>query len=221
MAGMSGDQVSSLIFISMICGILGARIFYVIQFWAQFRGNLWEIIRIDHGGLVFYGGFLLVIAALIIFCRRHKLDVWRVLDIVALALPLGHAFGRLGCFLNGCCYGKPTECLLGVKFPDGTPPATHYPGLHLHPVQLYEIVANLILFGLLLLMLKKVKRGQLVSLYFIGYGIIRFVDEFFRGDHTNFILGIFTKAQFIGLILVPCGIVMFYIFGKKSRSGKK
>ena len=67
------------------------------------------------------------------------------------------------------------------------------------------------------MMFKKVKRGQLVSLYCIGYGIIRFVDEFFRGDHTNFILGIFTKAQFIGLFLIPCGLVMFYIFGKHNR----
>jgi phosphatidylglycerol---prolipoprotein diacylglyceryl transferase len=217
-AGMSGDQVSSLVFISMISGILGARIFYVIQFWDKFRDHPAEIIRIDHGGLVFYGGFFLVIIALVIFCRKHKLDIWRVLDVVAVALPLGHAFGRLGCFLNGCCYGKPTECLLGVEFPAGTPPAEHYPGLHLHPVQIYEVFANLIFFSLLLLVFKKVKRGQLVSLYFIGYGIIRFVDEFFRGDHIKLIFGIFTKAQFIGLFLIPCGLVMFYIFGKHNRS---
>ena len=220
-AGMSSDQVSSLIFISMISGILGARIFYVIQFWEQFRDRHSEIIRIDHGGLVFYGGFFLVIIALVIFCRKHKLDIWRVMDVVAVALPLGHAFGRVGCFLNGCCYGKPTECALGVNFPEGTAPAMHYPGLTLHPVQLYEVFANLIFFALLLLMFKRVKRGQLVALYCIGYGIIRFVDEFFRGDHVNLILEIFTKAQFIGLFLIPCGIVMFYLFGKQSRPSKE
>lgn len=217
LAGMSSDQVSNLIFLSMIFGIVGARIFYVVQFWSQFKGHPLEIIRIDHGGLVFYGGFLLVISAVIVFCRKQKLDVWRVMDVVALGLPLGHAFGRVGCFLNGCCYGKPTECLLGVKFPAGTPPAEHYPGLYLHPVQLYEVVANLMLFAVLLLMIKRVKRGQIAALYFIGYGMIRFVDEFFRGDHTNLIFGIFTTAQFIGLFLVPCGLIMFYLFGRQKQ----
>ncbi len=216
-AGMSGDQVSTLIFISMISGILGARIFYVIQFWEQFNNRPAEIIRIDHGGLVFYGGFFLVIIALAIFCYKNKLDIWRVLDVVAVALPLGHAFGRLGCFLNGCCYGRPTECILGVKFPAGTAPAERYPGLYLHPVQVYEIFANLIFFAFLLMIFKKVKRGQVAAIYCIGYGIIRFVDEFFRGDHINLIFGIFTKAQFIGLFLIPCGVVMFYIFSKHNQ----
>ncbi len=219
-ADMSSDQVASLVFISMICGILGARIFYVVQFWNQFRGHFSEVFRIDHGGLVFYGGFFMVIVALVIFCRREQLDVWRVLDVVAVALPLGHAFGRVGCFLNGCCYGRPTHCLLGVVFPPGSYPAERYPGLHLHPVQLYEVCANVIFFIIMVKIFNRLHRGQAVALYCFGYGLIRFVDEFFRGDHTDFIWGIFTEAQFIGLFLIPLGIIMFIKFGKAAPKNK-
>lgn len=219
-AGMNSDQVASLLFVSIICGIGGARIFYVIRFWNQFRGNLLEIFRIDHGGLVFYGGFFLVIAALFIFCHKNKLNLPAVLDIIAPGLAIGHAFGRIGCFLNGCCYGKPTQCFLGVTYPENSAPGQHYHELTLHPVQLYEATANVVFFLILLFMMKRVKRGQLMSIYIFGYGTLRFCDEFFRGDHTNLWFGTLTQAQVTGLILIPIGIILFMYFQRKNDTNK-
>ena len=102
-AGMTADQASASLLTAMITGIVGARLFYVIQFFDQYRDHLWRIVRIDQGGLVFYGGFLCAIGALILFCRRNKLDLVRVFDIYAPGVALAHACGRIGCFLNGCC----------------------------------------------------------------------------------------------------------------------
>jgi phosphatidylglycerol:prolipoprotein diacylglycerol transferase len=216
-AKMTADQATSLVFISVICGILGARLFYVIQFWEKFRNNFWEIFRIDHGGLVFYGGFFLAMIGIAVYCRKQKLSIIRVMDIMCPALAVGHAMGRIGCFLNGCCYGKPTECALGVIYPQGTDPHFRYGNIPLHPVQLYETAANIILAVLLFFLVRKTRRGFTMASYMILYGVLRFLDEFFRGDHRNLWLdGMLTPAQVIGLALVPVGTMLLIFFIKKN-----
>lgn len=92
-ARMSSDQASTSLFVAMIAGIIGARIFYVVQYFKQYRDNFWGIFRVDQGGLVFYGGFLLALAALWLYCRRSKLDIVRVLDVYAPAMAIAHACG--------------------------------------------------------------------------------------------------------------------------------
>lgn len=214
-AEMSSNQVSAIALYGMISAIFGARLFYVVQFWGQSKDNVLEILKIDHGGLVFYGGFICCNLVVIIYCRAKKLSILRVLDVLAVALPLGHAFGRIGCFLNGCCYGKP--CLLpwGVVFPEGSDPTLRYPGISLHPVQLYESCGNLALFAILFYSIRKSKPGQTTALYLFLYGLMRFLDEFLRGDHTDFVFGIFTPAQTIGLFLIPLGLALFIHLQKK------
>ena len=234
-ARMTSDQVIDLSIIVVVCGIVGARIAYVIQFFDQFRGNLWKIIRIDQGGLVFYGGFIL--AALVIFryVRKHQLCMSRILDICAPAMAIGHGFGRIGCFIQGCCFGIPCKGF-GVIYPAGTAPAARYPDmgsviLNLHlsgkaaasslqllPVQLFESAGNFLLGAALLLLFRKVRRsGIIASAYFICYGIMRFVLEFFRGDHTDRIIGL-TRAQLIGLfIMIPAGIFCYLYFRKHGE----
>ena len=221
-ANMNDNQVSALMFIAIIGGVLGGRIFYVIQNWStQFSDNFFEIFRIDHGGLVFYGGFFLAISGIIIYCRKSKLDIPRVLDVFAPGLAIGHAMGRIGCFLNGCCYGTVTNSSLGVHYPEGTAPWLKFSGAAVHPVQLYETCGNILLAAFLFILLRRTKRGITLCSYIILYGILRFVDEFFRGDHSynQLWLGRFTPAQTIGLLLIPTGICSLIYFLRKN--GKK
>jgi phosphatidylglycerol:prolipoprotein diacylglycerol transferase len=213
-ANMDENQASALLFLAIISGVVGSRVFYVIQYWSQFRDNFSEVFRIDHGGLVFYGGFFLAIAAMIIYCRAKKLDLVRVLDVFSPALAIGHAMGRIGCFLNGCCYGSTTGSWFGVHYPEGSAPALKYSGAALHPVQLYESCGNILLALFLLYLLRHAKRGVTLASYIVLYGVMRFVDEFFRGDHSydQLWIGGLTPAQTIGLLLIPVGICTLIYF---------
>ncbi len=218
--GLNSDQTANLSLLAIFGGLLGARIFYVVQFWSKFKHNLFEIIRVDHGGLVFYGGFLVAAGLFIWYCRKHKLNMLAVLDVAAPAVAVGHAFGRVGCFLNGCCFGRPTDMCLAVTYPDGVLPERFDFGVSRHPVQLYETFGNLVIFGILFFLVGKLKRGRLTALYLTMYGVLRFVDECFRGDHTDKILDTFTRAQFIGLFLIPLGIILYIKCAKNERLEK-
>lgn len=220
-ANMNRDQATTLVFIGVIAGVIGSRIAYVIQFYGQYRDNFLEIFRIDRGGLVFYGGFFLAMLCMILYCRKVKLDTWRVLDICTPALALGHMFGRIGCFLNGCCFGKPTECIFGVIHPAGSMPAQIHGVVAIHPVQLYEAFANLLLALVMFPILRKTGRGVATSLYLLIYGIIRFVDEFFRGDHVDSLAAGLTRAQMIGLLLVPTAAIMLFYFVRYGNKNCK
>ena len=230
-ADLSQEQVADICFFSMISGVLGARIFYVIEFFQyfqykivngmqvkrQFGEMLLEMIRIDKGGIVFYGGFIGAVVTLFIYCRLKKLNFLRVFDMMAPSLALGHAFGRIGCLINGCCYGKIAHW--GI----------HYPNLHIYgqcagttriPVQLFESLINFLLAVILHFSLKKLKPGQVISLYCILYGTVRFLDEFLRGDNTRFFLGIFTPGQAVGLFVIPIGIAIFFYLAKRAKSAE-
>ena len=215
-ANLNKDQVSDITMIGMVGGIIGARIFYVVQFWDQFKGNYAEIIRIDHGGLVFYGGFLLALGSIIYYCIYNKISITGVLDVAAPAIAIGHACGRIGCFLNGCCYGHTCDLPWGVTYPIGSEPNHRYGGVPLHPVQLYEVVGNILICITLLCVIRRVKKGQTAALYIILYGVLRFIDEGFRGDHIDTFIWGLTRAQFIGIILIPVGLIWFTILKKSD-----
>ena len=216
-AKMSADQASTSVFVAMISGIIGARIFYVVQFFDSYRNNLWNVFRIDQGGLVFYGGFLLTLLTLWIYCRWSKLDIIRVFDVYAPALAIAHACGRIGCFLNGCCWGKPTDLFFGVTYPEGSSPALCYPGQSLYPVQLFEAGEQIALFFLYFWMVRHTRRGVTMSSYLILYGLFRFLNELMRGDNAK-VVESFTIAQVIGFALIPGGIALLIYF---LRTGAK
>ena len=218
-ANMTENQASTLIFIAIIGGVIGARVFYVVQNWtAQFKGNVLEVFRIDHGGLVFYGGFFLAVAGIVVYCRKSKLDLVRVMDVFAPGLAIGHAMGRIGCFLNGCCFGNVTHSCVGVHYPENSSAWIKFSGSPVHPVQLYESCGNILLAVFLFFLLRRAKRGITFSAYMVLYGVLRFVDEFFRGDHPHSELwfGTFTPAQAIGLFLIPAGIGCLIYFSRKN-----
>ena len=220
-ARMTSDQIFDCAMIALFTGILGGRIFYVLQFWKQdFAGrSFWRIFRIDQGGLVFYGGFILAIVSVMIYAKYKKLSILSILDITAPAIAIGHAFGRIGCFMQGCCFGKPAPASFwgAVHYPVHTFPADRYPSLNplegscaLYPVQLYESISGFILCGVLLLLFKVEKRaGCIAGYYIILYALIRFLLEFLRGDHTDHFLT-FTPSQTIALfVMFPLGVILW------------
>ena len=213
---LTSDDASGILFCAIISGVIGARIFYVVQFFDYYRNDLWRIIRIDQGGLVFYGG-LLAIPSLWVYSRIKKIDFIRVLDLCAPALVIAHAFGRIGCFLNGCCFGKITDSCLGVHYPVGSEAWKLYGDVAVHPVQIYEALENVIFFFILAAIVKKGKRGYAMSTYLLIYGLLRFVNEFFRGDNYHY-FDLLTIAQIIGLILIPTGSILLWFF---AYAGKK
>ena len=220
-AGITADQASNMLLVSLISGIAGARIFYVVQFFHQFRGDLWRVFRIDQGGLVFYGGLLFALLWLWIYSKCRKIDFVRVLDLFAPAIAIAHFCGRVGCFLHGCCFGAPTTVPWGVVYPEGSIPFMRYGAQALHPVQLYEAVGSLLLTALYILLLRKAPRGITVSAYMIIYGVMRFADELVRGDNPKVLLGM-TPAQVIGAVIVPCSIgFMLYFLKKVGKNGGK
>jgi len=212
------EEAADLVLAAWIGGIVGAGVLYVVQNWTEYRKNLVEIIRIDHGGLVFYGGFLGALALLYVVSRVKSLSPGAIGDLLAPALALGHAFGRVGCFLNGCCFGHPWDGGCAVRYPPGgnvmyVQAQTGFlqPGaldcLPVFPIQLVSALVNLASCALLLWVGSRVKtRGQLFPLYLILYAVTRFAVEFGRGDYLRK-LGPFTPAQAICLVLLPAGII--------------
>lgn len=239
-AGLTPDNVFDLALIAIFGGVLGARLFYVIQFFHQFRDNPIDMIRIDKGGLVFYGGFIIALITVMLYCKWKKLRMLSVLDIYAPAVAFGHVFGRIGCFLQGCCFGKPVAegaFCPSVVFPAGSAPAERYPAnpadlysaaktvsgsMPLIPVQLYESFCNLLIAILLIWLLRKVKRpGGVAAIYLAAYAVMRFLMELMRGDHTDHI-GIFTPSQAVALFLMlPAAAILFWYTGRRYRNAAK
>jgi phosphatidylglycerol:prolipoprotein diacylglycerol transferase len=214
----------------LICGIVGARIFYVAQHWPSFAGDPVKIIRLDLGGLAFFGGLIGGLIGLLVSAALKGIPLLPMLDVGASLVPLGHAFGRMGCFLNGCCYGVLTHVPWAVRFPKvigrdgqivGSPPfsdqvreklitAQESWSLPVHPTQLYAVGYNLTIFAVLSLLLFRRRRpGDIAWLYAILYGSARFTNEFFRADTlARDWLGGLTIFQGLAMIAVGVGATM-------------
>ncbi len=201
-AGLDENTASNLLFLLFVSGLVGARIYYVVWFWqTDFASNLWEILMIQHGGLVFYGGLFGGLTALVLWSRATGRALAPVADALAPPLALAQAFGRMGCFMNGCCHGSPCDLPWAV-----CPQAPlEVAGIPIHPTQLYELFGLLIIV-IALLVIERLRRrpGQVVLSYVLLYSMLRFVVEFFRGDVPHAILGRFTLAQAVcaGLFII-------------------
>lgn len=170
------------------------------------------------GGMVFYGGFIGGVIGLLVFERIYKPlknNRYDLIDIFSVVFPLFHCFGRIGCFFGGCCYG--IESSFGILITNNQiNPSIN--GVTRFPVQLLEALCNLIIFLIMLWLYKKDKQThKLVFIYMIIYGVVRFLDEFLRGDtYRGFIFGLST-SQFISLILICFSIIMLIILRFKSK----
>ncbi len=183
----------------LIGGIVGARIAYVISDFDHFRQAPLEILRIDQGGLIYYCGLIGASLALILCSRRRREPLWSLADFAVTALPIGHALGRFGCFLNGCCFGTETDLAWGVFL--------H--GAVRHPTPLYETAFNGLLYVVLLgAYFRKRRDGTVFAIYMMIYPAGRFVMEFLRGDERVPGFGL-NAAQDISLILFVIGILLW------------
>lgn len=185
----------------IISGIVGARLFYVIGQWGQYQNNLLDIFMVQKGGLVFLGGFLFCFVAVILFALLKKIPLLKLLDCIAPGAALGYAVGRLGCFLNGCCFGLPCSLPWSTKFPVGSLAYSYYPNIALHPTQLYSILAMLLAFFIILFIYRRKRYdGQVFYSWFVLYGIYRFGVEYFRFSPIHW-LGL-TPSQWLALIFI-------------------
>jgi len=168
------DDVYDLVFWVVLGGIIGARIFYVFLNLALFSASPIEIIMIHKGGLAWQGSFIVGLAVAVVYLRKKKIPVLRFFDIAAPYLALGHAIGRIGCFLNGCCYGK--AAAWGIYFPVWEE--------RLIPTQLFMSAGQVAIFFILRALQPGAKRdGQVFVWYLMLSSVERFVVEFFRADH--------------------------------------
>lgn len=211
-AGENPDNYLQAIIWIILCGFTGARLLYVIYYPELYLNDPLKII-FDRGGLVWYGGLISAVIASLVFAKMKKLSIPKFGDILLAPAALGLAIGRLGCFAAGCCYGKATTAFLGVQFPPGheTHPA------HVHPTQLYESIALIVLVALLQRVYKRSPMpGTTMALFFIGYGIIRFIIEYFRGDTVYWVDHLLTASQVLSLIGVAGGLITLFVLKRSA-----
>jgi len=211
------EVMMDLCFYMLISGLIGARIFYVIIEWDTFSNNLLEIFKIWHGGLVFFGGFIFSMFFCFFYVKKYKIDFLKTVDILAPCIAIAHAFGRLGCFSAGCCYGKACDLPWAVTFTH--PQTLALQNTPLHPVQIYSAFMNLFIFIVLMYYRRSNKIDGMISvLYLFMYGIGRFLVEFFRGDDRGtFVFNAFSPAQFIGIMLIILSFILYIILKKKNN----
>ena len=221
---ISAEKIADVTLWLMVGAIAGARFVYVTTYWREEFASqpLSEIFKIYHGGLVFYGGFIGAAIAGFIYIRWKKMPLWKTVDVLAPSVALGSVFGRIGCLLNGCCYGRPTDLPWGLTFTNpqahdlsGTPL-----GIPLHPTEIYDALLNLVLYGFLAWLFRRKKfDGEIFSTYLICYAVTRSSVEYFRGDYSNlhYHLGL-TPAQWISVPIFVAGLALAIVL---SRRGQK
>ncbi len=241
LVNVPGEIIADVTMWLMGGSIVGARIVYVTTYWKQEFADqpFSEVFMIQHGGLVYYGGLIGAVVAGVAYLAWKRLPIWKIADILAPSIALGSVFGRLGCLLNGCCYGRACDLPWAIHFPADH--ETH--GAGVHPTELYDALLNLILYLALAWLfrrrwktriedggLKMVKGsrasipspilhppsssrpdGQILALYFIGYALCRTTVEIFRGDYPvdHIHGGLFTPAQLVSAPILLAGILLW------------
>jgi phosphatidylglycerol:prolipoprotein diacylglycerol transferase len=217
--GIDGDRVLDLGIYAIIAALIGAKLLLLIVDFDFFRKNPAELWTLARSGGVFYGGLILAFLVGIWYIRRHKLPLWTTIDMAAPGIALGHVVGRFGCLLAGCCYGLPTTMPWGITFSDPFAATNVGTPLHvaLHPTELYEALAELVILVLILVTERRGRRfpGRTFWFYVLLYAVSRFVIEFFRGDPRGMMWGLST-SQLISIGLFPLGLVMLFVLRRRG-----
>ena len=211
--GLDAQRVLDLGIYIIIAALVGAKLLLVVVDFDQFlsAGGLLTLFR---SGGVFYGGLLVAVGVAFWYIATHRLPFWTTCDVFAPGIALGHVTGRLGCLAAGCCYGKPTDVPWAIVFTNplaaanvGTPL-----GIPLHPTQIYEAGAALLILGLLLATERRGRPfpGRTFWAYMFLYAVSRYVIEIYRGDPRGTVFGIWSTSQFIALLLGPLSLAMLF-----------
>ena len=216
-AGLNFDQANNLFLLIFLAAFIGGKVFL---FFEEPEIYIHDFRRLLTGrGFVFYGSFIFAVPTMIWFFRRNKLHPYKMLDVMAITTCLVHMFGRIGCFMAGCCYGSETESIFAVIFSD--PACIAEPkNTPLHPTQLYE--AMYIFLVMMVLFYIRDKRnfyGQLFLIYLILYAVGRFVLEYFRGDlDRGFVIQEYvSNSQFISLAILVTASVLYRLWSKRNK----
>lgn len=212
-AGLIGDVVFDMILYGVIVGFIGAKFTFILTELRDFLKD--PLALLGSTGFVVYGGIIVGALTAYLYCRKNGHDFLRYFDIISPSIALAQGFGRIGCFLAGCCYGKKTDSCLGVVFPSNT---LGHSNVKVLPTQLFSSVGDFIIFTALLLYgRKKRAKGNVSGLYMVLYGVGRFLIEFLRDDERG-AFWIFSTSQWISLFIVPFGILMMVISCKRAKA---
>ncbi|MCS7250514.1 MAG: prolipoprotein diacylglyceryl transferase [candidate division WOR-3 bacterium] len=214
--GIKEDTIVNLAVYILIGVVIGARFLYVLNHWDEFKNDLIGIIafwRGGLGGLMFFGGFIGGFFSGLIYAKKNKLPILKMLDSISPAIALGEGFTRIGCFLNGCCFGKP--CEYGIIFPPHSPAGLTFLNTKIHPTQLYSSLFGFLLFFFILKLEKTriiKKEGLLFSIFLFFYALFRFLIDFLRyyEDKLNFLTN-----QLISFSLMIIALIIFLTRFKK------
>jgi phosphatidylglycerol:prolipoprotein diacylglycerol transferase len=207
----------------LLSSVVGSRLLYVITHIDDFRGDLWGVFKVWEGGLTFYGGLVAAVLLGVLFLKRRGQPVGAITDILAPQIALGVSIARVGCFLNGCCFGKESGLPWACVFPSDSLAGSVMHGLHLHPVQLYAAIANLLIALILWRLLKgNLRAGSVFAWLLILYGGWRFIIDFWRYYEDELLLGAgglqVSWNQVVSAILIVIGIGLLLRSGKHGGS---
>ena len=211
-AGLDAGRITDLAVYVLIAGLLGAKVMLVVVDWSFYSKNPAELWSIFRSGGVFYGGLLGGLLVAFLLARRYGLPAWPTADVLAPGVVIGQSIGRLGCFAAGCCYGKTATVPWAVTFTDVQAARTVGTPLDqaLHPSQIYESLATLLIFvALVWLAPRKKFQGQVTLAYVALYSIARFFLEYYRGDAGRGFIGPFSTSQAVAIVLVLLAGALF------------
>jgi phosphatidylglycerol---prolipoprotein diacylglyceryl transferase len=216
--GLDPNRVMDLGIWIIVSALVGAKLLLLIVEWDTYK-NPSELMTLIRSAGVFYGGLIAAVLVAFWYMWRHRMALWSVSDTFAPGIALGHVIGRMGCFFAGCCFGRETTVPWAITFTSeyaarnvGTP--INRP---LHPTQLYEAGAELLILIVLVATEKRGRPfpGRTFWGYMLLYGISRFVIEFYRGD-TRGAIGSLSTSQFLSLVIVPLSIIMLLVLARRT-----
>ncbi len=212
--GLDANAIEPIAITGLIAGFAGAKILYCITVFDQFIKDPLSVL--GSGGWVVYGGIIGGVLGAMLYCKVKKLNFPAYLNLCMPSVSLAQAFGRIGCFFAGCCYGKITNGAFGVTFPTDSLCTVGEPVI---PTQLISAFGNFVLFVILYRMYESEKwRNKTAAGYLMGYSAGRFVIEFLRGDIERGSVGILSTSQFIAIFVFIAGIALYFVSGKKKES---
>jgi len=215
--GIKSHLVMDMGLIMILLAIIGSRLAYVLMNFSHYRTHPMAILRIWEGGLVFSGGIVAVALVMSWYFKRHHLSLWTMGDLWAPSIAIGQGIGRIGCFMAGCCYGKPTDLKWGVVF---THPNSLAPqNISLHPTQVYASLSGLIIFVVLIILhTKKQFEGQVFLWFLILHSTARLLVERFRGDDLGSVLGTEMSAtQLVTTLILLASVVTLFVLKPKEK----
>ncbi|MCP3925733.1 MAG: prolipoprotein diacylglyceryl transferase [Desulfobacterales bacterium] len=218
-ANRLGENTEAILDMSFWCllgGIAMSRVFHIFTDLSSYLADPLRIFKIWEGGLVFYGGFIGAFIVCLIYIYKYKFNTWKIADIAAPAVALGHSIARIGCLMAGCCHGKVCDLPWAITFKaQGSIAPLNMP---LHPTQIYSSISNFCIFLFLMyIRKKKIFDGQVFWIYVLIYAITRSIVELFRGDHQRGFFWVFSTSQTIGILMVSLSIFMLFYLMKKTK----